>query len=194
MSTRRGWSLGLALLLFTLAGCAKQTVPTESAAAPTSPAPAAAPPERPTPPSPPPVAPTPPPPPAAARAPSEPPRTSSQDFVAEPALKDVLFDPGHTDIGQQGLLIMKSNAGWLTEHANRLVLIEGHSDYQGTPKANKVVGEKRAMAAKDYLVKAGINETRIQTVNYGSDRPVCTQKTAACAARNRRVHFMVKPQ
>jgi peptidoglycan-associated lipoprotein len=198
MSTRRGWSLGLALLLFTLAGCAKQTVPIESAAPPTSPAPppaAAAPPERPTPPSPPPVgAPTPPPPPAAAPARSEPPRTSSQDFVAEPALKDVLFDPGHTDIGRQGLLLMKSNAGWLTEHANRLVLIEGHSDSQGTPEANKVVGEKRATAAKDYLVRAGISETRIQTVSYGSDRPVCTQKTAACAARNRRVHFLVKPQ
>jgi peptidoglycan-associated lipoprotein len=198
MSTRRGWSLGLALLLFTLAGCAKQTVPIESAAPPTSPAPppaAAAPPERPTPPPPPAVvAPTPPPPPAAARAPGEPPRTSSQGFVEEPALKDVLFDSGHTEIGRQGLVIMKANAVWLTDHADRLVLIEGHSDYQGTPEANKVAGGKRATAAKDYLVKAGVSQTRIQTVSYGSDRPVCTQKTAACAARNRRVHFLVKPQ
>ena len=196
MSTRRGWSLGLALLLFTLAGCAKQTVPIESAAPPASPAPppaAAAPPERPTPP-PPVVAPTPPPPLAAAPAPSAPPRASSQGFVEEPALKDVLFDAGHTDIGRQGLVIMKANAGWLTEHADRLVLIEGHSDYQGTAEANKVVGERRATAAKDYLVKAGVSETRIQTVSYGSERPVCTQKTAACAARNRRVHFLVKPQ
>jgi len=194
MSTRRGWSLGLALLLFTLAGCAKQTVPIESAA-PTSPAPPAAPPERPTPPPPPPaVAPTPPPPPAAARAPGEPSRTSSQNFVEEPALKDVLFDSGHTEIGRQGLVIMKANAVWLTDHADRLVLIEGHSDYQGTPEANKLAGEKRATAAKDYLVKAGVSETRIQTVSYGSERPVCAQKTPACAARNRRVHFLVKLQ
>ena len=193
MSSRRGWSLCLALLLFALAGCAKETATTQSSetsAAPTPPA-AAAPPERPTPPPPPPVATAPALPPAA---PSEPSKTTSQDFVEEPALKDVLFDPGHTDIGRHGLAIMKANAGWLTEHADRLVLIEGHTDYQGTPEANKVVAEKRAIAARDYLVKAGISETRIQTVSYGSDHPVCTQKTAACAARNRRVHFLVKSQ
>ena len=201
MSTHRGWSLCLALLLFALAGCAKETVPTQSSAPP-SPAPpvVAAPPERPTPPPPPPgpapavTAPVPPPPAAAAPPSSQPPRPTSQDFVEEPALKDVLFDSGHTEIGRQGLVIMKANAVWLTDHADRLVLIEGYSDYQGTPEANKVAGEKRAAAAKDYLVKAGIRETRIQTVSYGSEHPICPQKTAACAARNRRVHFLVKPQ
>ena len=201
MSIHRGWQLCLALLLFALAGCAKETVPIQSSAPP-SPAPppvVAAPPERPTPPPPPPPAPagtTPAPPPPSAAAPpsSQPPRPKSQEFAEEPALKDVLFDSGHTEIGRQGLVIMKANAAWLTNHPDRSVLIEGHSDYQGTPEANKVAGEKRAMAAKDYLVKAGINETRIQTVSYGSDRPVCTQKTTACAARNRRVHFLVKPQ
>jgi len=198
MSTHRGWSLCLALILFVLAGCAKETATTQSAE-PSAPAPpaAAAPPERPAPPPPPPpgpvaTAPSSPQLPTPAPAPTEPSKT--QNFVEEPALKDVLFDPGHTDIGRHGLAIMKANAGWLTEHADRLVLVEGYTDYQGSPEANKVVAEKRAMAAKDYLVKAGISETRIQTVSYGSDRPVCTQKTAACAARNRRVHFMVKSQ
>jgi peptidoglycan-associated lipoprotein len=106
----------------------------------------------------------------------------------------VFFDAGHTDIGRQGAVIMKSNAGWLTEHSDRLVLIEGHTDYKGTPEANIVVAERRAIAAKDFLVKAGVTETRIKVVSYGSDRPVCPQKTEACAARNRRVHFLVKPQ
>ena len=201
MSTHRGWSLCLALVLVALAGCAKETATTQSSEPSTAPLPAAAaPPERPvTPPPPPPpgpvgTAPASPQPSAPAPAPTELPKTTSQEFVEEPALKDVLFDPGHTELGRHGLAIMKANAGWLTEHADRLVLIEGYTDYQGTPEANKVVAEKRAMAAKDYLVKAGIRETRIQTVSYGSDRPVCTQKTAACAARNRRVHFMVKQQ
>jgi outer membrane protein OmpA-like peptidoglycan-associated protein len=187
------------LLVFAFAGCAKETVPIESSAPPSAAPPVvAAPPERPTPPPPPPgpavIAPAPPPPAAAARPSSQPPRPASQEFVEEPALKDVLFDPGHTEIGRQGLVIMKANAVWLTGHADRLVLIEGHSDYLGTPEANKIAGEKRATAAKDYLVKAGITQTRIQIVSYGSDRPVCPQKTAACAARNRRVHFLVKPQ
>jgi peptidoglycan-associated lipoprotein len=114
--------------------------------------------------------------------------------VEEPALKDVLFEPGHTEIGRQGTVVMKNNAGWLIEHPTTEVLIEGHTDWKGTADANMAVGERRAMAAKDFLVKAGISETRIQIVSLGSDRPVCPQKTEACAARNRRVHFLVKSQ
>ena len=107
----------------------------------------------------------------------------------------MFFDAGHTDIGRQGTVIMRSNAGWLTEHSDRLVLIEGYTDYKGTPEANMAAGERRATAAKEFLVKAGISETRIKTISYGSDRPVCPQKTEACAAKNRRVHFLVsKPQ
>src|SRR5262249_48890833 len=199
MSAYRGWSLCLTLLLFTLAGCAEKAATTQSSEPSTATSSVTAPGDRPStapPPRPEPIvtAPTPPPPAIPTPAPIAPPKTTIQGFVDEPALKDVLFDAGHTDIGRQGLIIMKANAGWLTEHADRLVLIEGHTDYQGAAEANKVVAEKRAMAAKDYLVKAGISETRIQTVSYGSDRSLCTQKTAACAARNRRVHFMVKSQ
>jgi peptidoglycan-associated lipoprotein len=198
MSTHRGWQLCLALFLFTFAGCAEQTAPTTPSATQPTPAPpppaAAAQPAVPTPTPPPPpmaTAPTPPPP---APKPSEPARAAGQEWVDEPALKDVFFDSGHTDIGRHGLVIMKSNAGWLTEHADRVVLIEGYTDYKGTQQENMAVSEKRAASAKDYLLKAGINEARIQTVSYGSDRPVCPQKTEACAAKNRRVHFMVKPQ
>ena len=198
MSTHRGWQLSLALLLFTFAGCAEQTAPTQSSAPPTPsapPPPATASPEPPPPPRPTPAVTAPaPPPPVATPTPSEPARPAGQEFVEEPALKDVFFDSGHTDIGRQGAVIMKSNAGWLTEHSDRLVRIEGHTDYKGTPEANMAVGERRAMAAKDFLVKAGVTETRIQVLSYGSDRPVCSQKTEACAARNRRVHFMVTPQ
>jgi peptidoglycan-associated lipoprotein len=114
--------------------------------------------------------------------------------VEEPALKDVFFDPGHTEIGHQGTIIMKSNAGWLIEHSDTAILIEGHTDWKGTAEANMAVGERRAQAAKDFLVKAGVSENRIYVVSYGSDRPICQQKTEACAARNRRVHFLVKSQ
>ena len=46
----------------------------------------------------------------------------------------------------------------------------------------------------NFLVKAGAPETRLRTISYGSDRPVCAERTEACAATNRRVHFLVKPQ
>ncbi len=199
--SHRGWQGLLVALLLMLAGCAEQTATTVQA--PTSPAPPprpeAAPPSAQSAPTPPPspvpaIAAPAAPPPAAAPAPSEPTRKTTQDFVEEPALKDVFFGPGHMEIGRQGTVIMKSNAGWLIEHATAAVLIEGHTDWKGTPEANMAVAERRALAARDFLVKAGVGETRIQIVSHGSDRPLCPQKTDACAARNRRVHFLVKSQ
>lgn len=192
MNSHRGLRLVLMFSLLTLAGCAEKTTTTQ-APTPSTPPPtvAATPPERPAPPSTPSSSPdllTPPPPPASALP------ATPQDFVEEAALKDVLFESGRTEIGPQGAVIMKNNAGWLIEHAGDLVLIEGHTDYKGAPDANMAVGERRARAAMEYLVKAGVTQTRIQIVSYGSDRPVCPQRTEACAAKNRRVHFLVKPQ
>jgi peptidoglycan-associated lipoprotein len=198
MASHRGFQVVLVAWLLLLAGCAKQAGAPQ---APTSPAPPprpaaeAPPPEQPpTPPARPPVAAAPSPPPQApAPAPPEPRRTTPE-FVEEPALEDVFFEPGRTEIGRQGTVIMQSNAGWLIEHAGTMVLIEGHTDYTGTPEANMAIGERRAQAARDFLVKAGVSETRIQIVSHGSDRPVCPERTAACAARNRRVHFLVASQ
>jgi len=196
MASHRGLRVLVAMLFSTLVGCAEQAPTTAQApASPPPPAAATSPSGTPAPaPSKPPaIASSPQPsPPASAPAPREPSKPASREFVEEPALKDVFFDPGHAEIGHQGALIMKSNAGWLIEHATLDVLIEGHSDWKGTADANMAVGERRAMAAKSFLVKAGISESRIQIVSLGSDRPVCAQKTEACAARNRRVHFLVK--
>ena len=54
------------------------------------------------------------------------------------------------------------------------------------------MGERRATAVVSLLLKEGVAETRLWTVSYGSDRPVCLEKTEACAAKNRRVHFRMK--
>jgi peptidoglycan-associated lipoprotein len=198
MASHRGLQVLLVALLLTLAGCAEQTAKT--AEAPTSPAPpprpATTPSQQPATatapaPSSPAVAPPSAPPSAPAPAPTG---TPPQEFVEQPALKDVFFEPGRAEIGRQGTVLMKSNAGWLIEHSATIVLIEGYTDWKGTPDANMAMGERRALAARDFLVKAGVSETRLQIVSHGSDRPVCPQKTEACAARNRRVHFLVKSQ
>jgi peptidoglycan-associated lipoprotein len=73
-----------------------------------------------------------------------------------------------------------------------LILIEGHSDHKGTRESSRAAGEQRAMAAANALIKQGVPGTRMWTVSYGSDRPVCAEKTDACAAKNRRVHFKIK--
>jgi len=116
------------------------------------------------------------------------------DFTDEPALKDVFFDPGHADIGRMGARLMRGNARWLVENPGYLILIEGHNDYKGTRESNLAMGERRARAAASALVKGGVPGTRLWTVSYGSDRQVCAEKTEACAAKNRRVHFRVMKQ
>ncbi len=117
---------------------------------------------------------------------------TAQDFSAAPALKDVLFGPGRTHIDSSGSQVTRSNARWMIDYPEHLILIEGHSDYKGTLESNLEAGERRAKAAASALVKQGVPGARLWTVSYGSDRPVCAEKTDACAAKNRRVHFRVK--
>ena len=114
------------------------------------------------------------------------------EFTDEPRLKDVFFDHGQTGIGQTGATVIRNNARWLVGNPGCLILIEGHSDPKGTRESIRTAGEQRAMAAANALIKQGVPGTRMWIVSYGSDRPVCTEKTDACAAKNRRVHFKIK--
>jgi peptidoglycan-associated lipoprotein len=191
MNTDRCLRLVVTLMLLTSAGCASET----KSSAPPAPSPAASPAEAPArvetpvssaPPAAAPSAPAP-----AAPAPGPAPEPT---YAENPGLQDVPFEPGHTDLGHYGAEIMRQNAHWLLANSRYLVLIEGHSDYKGTHAGNLAAAERRARAAMDFLVKAGVPAARIQIVSRGSDRPVCPEKTDACAAKNRRVHFLVKPQ
>jgi peptidoglycan-associated lipoprotein len=117
---------------------------------------------------------------------------SFADFIDERALQDVFFDPGHADIGRNGAKIMRANTHWIVENPGYLILIEGHTDYKGTREGNVAMGERRAKATERALVKDGVPAERLFTLSYGSEKPVCAEKTDACAAKNRRVHFRVR--
>jgi peptidoglycan-associated lipoprotein len=187
-----GAALIVAALLQALAGCAQQAPkPATTTEAPKEPA-------KPPPPSPPPVKETPPvaPPPRAA---PEPPPRHLEGFVDEPALKDVLFERDRADILREGTTIMVSNARWLlarwlVDNRDYTVLIEGHTENRGTRDEKHAIAELRAKAAASFLASVGLPDSRLWTVSYGSDRPLCTDRSEACAARNRRVHFRVKMQ
>jgi peptidoglycan-associated lipoprotein len=197
MTTRDSHIAILVVLIVMLAGCGQKTASTEpppAASAPASPTdqPAA---QEPRPPAESPGAPAPRAVSGSASAQAAPSATapqSAEDFTDEPALKDVLFDPGHADVGRIGARTLKDNARWMVENAGYLVLVEGHTDYKGSREANLAMGERRAKAAVSVLLKDGVPDSRLFTVSYGSDRPVCSEKTEACAAKNRRVHFRVK--
>jgi peptidoglycan-associated lipoprotein len=184
-------SLVLAGLMIT--GCAKRPATTAATAAPApAPAPRAATP-----------APTPsqpaPPPPAVAAAPAAPaaaaaPRPAPKEFMAVAALKEVYFDFDKYDIRAEDAKTLDANATWLKSNGDNLVLIEGHCDERGTNEYNLALGERRAKATMNYLVSQGIQANRITIISYGEERPVCTEKTEACWAKNRRANFLVKPR
>ena len=119
------------------------------------------------------------------------------EFVHEPALKDVLFDPGRADIVRDGAGIMMANARWivarwLVDNRDYFVLIEGHTDTREAREDPLALAELRAKAAARFLMAMGVPETRLGTIPYGAKRPVCTDRSDACAAKNRRVHFRLK--
>ncbi len=179
-------SLLLAGLMIT--GCAKRPATTASAAAP---APTAS-------------APAPAPSPSAssgaaaaapaAAAPAPAPRPSPKEFMAVAALKEVYFDFDKYDIRPEDAKTLDANASWLKSNSDNLVLIEGHCDERGTNEYNLALGERRAKATMNYLVSQGIQANRITIISYGEERPVCTEKTEACWAKNRRAAFLVKPR
>ncbi len=67
--------------------------------------------------------------------------------------------------------------------------MEGHCDERGTVEYNLALGERRARAAHDYLVSLGVPASRLKTVSYGKEAPLCRDSNEDCWARNRRAHF-----
>ena len=119
------------------------------------------------------------------------------EFVHVPALKDVLFDPDRADIVRDGASIMMANARWivarwLVDNRDYFVLIEGHTDTREAREDPLALSELRAKAAARFLMAMGVPETRLWAIGYGAKRPVCIDRSDACAAKNRRVHFRVK--
>jgi len=69
------------------------------------------------------------------------------------------------------------------------VQIEGHCDERGSAEYNLALGDRRATATKNALVTLGIPADKLKTISYGKERPLCTDATEDCYARNRRAHF-----
>lgn len=83
------------------------------------------------------------------------------------------------------------HAAWLRENADVTVTIEGHADERGTNEYNLALGDRRADSAKAFLVDLGIASSRLTTISYGEERPLCMQQNEECWAKNRRGHFIV---
>ena len=95
------------------------------------------------------------------------------------------------DIDATARGILDSQAQWLTAHPSVRATIEGHCDERGTREYNLALGDRRANAAKNYLVARGIDPGRLTTISYGKERPAATGSDDASWAQNRRAVTVV---
>ena len=78
----------------------------------------------------------------------------------------------------------------LKDYPDYKLTIEGHCDERGSAEYNVALGDRRASAAKDYLVGIGIPAGQLRTISYGKEKPVCDQQDENCWQRNRRIHIV----
>ena len=105
-------------------------------------------------------------------------------------MKDVFFAYDSYEISPQAEAVISSDAKFLQQHPGMTFIIEGHCDERGSIEYNLTLGEYRASAAKQALVQQGVSATRIRTISYGKEKPVCSESTEACWQQNRRAHFV----
>lgn len=106
-------------------------------------------------------------------------------------LKPVFFDYDSSDLAPAGKVALDENAALLKKYSTWVITIEGHCDERGTPEYNLALGERRAVAARTYLVSLGIAADRLRTVSYGKEFPFDPGHDEAAWAKNRRAHFVI---
>lgn len=106
-------------------------------------------------------------------------------------LGDIYFDFDKFDLRGDARDRLQKNAEFMKDFPQFTFGLEGHCDERGTNEYNLALGEKRANAAKDYLVSLGVDAGRVRTISYGEEKPFCTSHNEACWQENRRGHFVM---
>ncbi len=109
-------------------------------------------------------------------------------------IEDAYFDYDRATIRPDAVQALKADSqelrDILKDYPDYHLTIEGHCDERGTAEYNLGLGERRAAAAKDYLVEVGIPAAQLAAISYGKEKPVCTEHDEDCWQRNRRVHIV----
>jgi peptidoglycan-associated lipoprotein len=116
---------------------------------------------------------------------------SLDDLNRNSPLKPLFFALDSAEVNAAGQAVLDADAAVLKKYASWTVTIEGHCDERGTAEYNLALGERRAVAARAYLVSVGIPADRLRTVSYGKEFPFDPGHDEAAFAKNRRAHFVV---
>jgi peptidoglycan-associated lipoprotein len=132
------------------------------------------------------VPPPPPPPQQQAIAPEE----SAADALFAQSVKDIYFDYDRYDLRAEDQAAVNTDAAFFKSHPSIRFTIEGHCDERGSTDYNLALGDNRANAAREALIKAGVAASQIKVISYGKEKPFCNESNEACWQQNRRDHFV----
>jgi peptidoglycan-associated lipoprotein len=116
---------------------------------------------------------------------------SLDDLNRDSPLKPLYFDLDSAEVTGLGQQVMQSNAAVIKKYPAWQITIEGHCDERGTAEYNLALGERRAVAAKTYLVLLGIAADKLRVVSYGKEFPFEAGHEEGAWSKNRRAHFVI---
>ncbi len=117
--------------------------------------------------------------------------SSLDELNKQGLLKPVFFEYDSSELTQAGIAVLNDNGATMKKNATWMVTIEGHCDERGTAEYNLALGERRAVAARAYLVSVGISADRLRTVSYGKEFPFDPGHDEGAFSKNRRAHFVI---
>lgn len=119
-------------------------------------------------------------------------QTATEEQLFAQNVKDVFFDYDSFELRPDAQQQAAANAAFLKQHPNIRFTIEGHCDERGSTEYNLALGDSRAAAVKEALVRAGIPANSIGTISYGKEKPFCNDSNEQCWQQNRRGHFTLQ--
>ena len=116
---------------------------------------------------------------------------SIDELNRDSPLRPLFFELDKSEVSAEGQKLLQENAAIMKKYPTWQITIEGHCDERGTAEYNLALGERRALAAKNYLVSLGIPADKVKTVSYGKEFPFDPGHDDAAWANNRRAHFVI---
>ncbi|HIC11691.1 MAG TPA: peptidoglycan-associated lipoprotein Pal [Candidatus Pelagibacter sp.] len=112
--------------------------------------------------------------------------TDSVKYLADGVKDRIFFATNESVLTTASRDTLRKQAAWLRKNSEVTVVLEGHCDERGTREYNLALGERRANAAKDYLMTYGVASDRISVISYGKERPVDSGSSPLAWSKNRR--------
>lgn len=119
------------------------------------------------------------------------PRPGTNEHLVATVGDRVFFDTDRSTVRPDGRATLDKQSAWLKQFPSTTVTVEGHADERGTREYNLALGNRRATAAKNYLVATGINPNRVTTISYGKERPAVVGSNEQAWSQNRRAVTVV---